>query len=121
LILLARIVDGAGAAVPPADVHRIEYSIYELDPLWPNFRTVIAGHHAVELDIGEIMFDVLQVGEPWTIDCAGYNFRHNIRGGPHRDFPQAGMEYEIRYRFTSTLGQTTVLRFAVKGGGNSRR
>jgi hypothetical protein len=120
LILLARIVDSAGAAVHPTDVHRVDYSIYELDPLWPNLATVVAGHHAVELDIGEIMFEALQIGEPWTVDCVGYNFRHDIRGGQHRVFLNAGMEYEIRYRFTSTLGQAIILRFGVKGGGNSR-
>jgi hypothetical protein len=120
LIVLARIVDSTGKAVRAVDLLRIEYSIYEVDPCWPNFRTVVAGHQAVELDIGEIMLDSMQVGQLWTVDETGYNFRHEIFASGHCDFPKAGMEYEIRYRFASTVGETTVMRFRIKGSRNSR-
>ena len=114
MVLLARIVDRAGVAVRPADVDRIEYSIYEVDPCWPDLRTVVAGCHVVALDIGEIMSDSLEVAHPWTVDCIGYNFRHEIRPARARTFPKPGADYELKYRFTSSCGQTITVRFQIR-------
>jgi hypothetical protein len=113
-ILMARLVDGSGAAVRRADVLAVDYSIYELDPCWPNNLTIIAGCRHIELDVEEVLFDAVQSDNMWTVDDTGYNFRHEIRPARAQAFPKAGVDYELQYRFTSRCGQKITVRFRIR-------
>jgi hypothetical protein len=113
-VLLARLVDRAGRGVPMSGIRAIEYSLYEIDPWWPNHLTVVAGHDAVSVDIGEVIFDTLQLDGLWTVDSVGYNFRHELSLGDRTRFPQPGFQYEMCYWFTLADGQKTAVRLQLR-------
>jgi hypothetical protein len=113
-LLMARIVDSAGANVQQAGIASIEYSIFELDPCLPNQQTPISGHNEVELDVADVIFNALQTGGLWTVDDVGYNFRHEIDVTETEAFPKAGAQYQVRYQLTPTAGQKTIVRFQLR-------
>lgn len=113
-LLLARIVDSAGANVQQAGIAAIEYSISELDPCLPDQLTPVAGHDGVELDVADVIFNTLQTGGLWTVDEVGYNFRHEIDVSESEAFPKAGAQYQVRYQLTPTAGQKTIVRFQLR-------
>jgi hypothetical protein len=113
-ILMARIVDAAGANVQQSGVAAIEYSIYELDPCRPDNLTVVAGHDGVALTVAGVIYNTLQTGGLWTLDAVGYNFRHEIDVTTSEAFPKAGVEYQIRYELTPTAGQKSIVRFQMR-------
>ena len=113
-LLMARIVDSAGANVQQAGIVAIEYSIFELDPCLPNQQTPVAGHNEVELDVADVIFNALQTGGLWTVDDVGYNFRHEIDVTETEAFPKAGAQYQVRYQLTPTTGQKTIVRFQLR-------
>lgn len=110
-VLMARIVDAAGVSIRPSWVAAIEYSIYEIDQHRRDRPKLLAGHDAVPLDVGEVMFDTLQTGGSWTVDVSGYNFRHEIGRDQEGAFFKSGARYQVRYVFTPMFGQTTIVRF----------
>ena len=110
-VLMARIVDAAGVSIRPAWLTAIEYSIYEIDRRRRDRPKVLAGHDAIPLDAGNVMFDTLQTGSSWTVDLSGYNFRHEIGRDQDGAFFKASALYDVRYVFTPTFGQTTIVRF----------
>jgi len=113
-ILMARIVDAAGANVQQAGIAAIEYSIYELDPCRPDNLAVVAGHDVVSLVVADVIFNALQTGGLWTVDEVGYNFRHEIDVSTTEAFPKAGVQYQVRYELTPTAGQKTIVRFQLR-------
>lgn len=113
-LLMARIVDSAGANVQQAGIAAIEYSILELDPCLPDQQTPVAGHDGVELDVEGVIFNALQTGGLWTVDDVGYNFRHEIDVTETEAFPKAGAQYQVRYQLTPTTGQKTIVRFQLR-------
>jgi hypothetical protein len=113
-ILMARIVDAAGANVQQAGLAAIEYSIYELDPCRPDNLVVIAGHDGVSLTVADVIFNALQTGGLWTVDAVGYNFRHEIDVSTTEAFPKAGVQYQVRYELTPPSGQKTIVRFQLR-------
>jgi hypothetical protein len=113
VVLMARIVDGAGVAIRRLDIARIEYSIFELDSLWPEQLTVVFGHNVVPLVLNEVVFDSFQMDDLWAVDDVGYNFRHEIRGDTDGVWPKKGFRYEIRYELLAS-GKTTVVRFRLR-------
>ena len=113
-VLMARIVDAAGANVQQAGIAAIEYSIYELDPCRPDSLVAVAGHSGVSLSVAGVIFNALQTGGLWTVDSVGYNFRHEIDVGSSEAFPKAGAEYQVRYKLTPTTGQKTIVRFQLR-------
>lgn len=113
-ILMARIVDAAGANVQQAGISAIEYSIYELDPCRPDNLVVVAGHDSVSLVVANVVFNALQTGGLWTVDSVGYNFRHEIDVGSSEAFPKAGTQYQVRYEMAPTTGQKTIVRFQLR-------
>jgi hypothetical protein len=113
-LLMARIVDSAGAIVQQVGIAAIEYSIYELDPCLPDQLTPVAGHNDVALDVAEVIFNALQTGGLWTVDDVGYNFRHEIDVTETEAFPKAGAQYQVRYQLTPTTGQKTIVRFQLR-------
>jgi hypothetical protein len=113
-VLMARIVDSAGVVVQPSGIDEIEYSVLELDPCRPDVQTVVAGHDGVALDVGDVIFDSLQTGGLWTVDEVGYNFRHEIDVSQDEALPKAGAQYQVRYQFSPTDGQRTIVRFQLR-------
>ena len=113
-ILMARIVDAAGANVQQAGLSAIGYSIYELDPCRPDNLAVVAGHDGISLDVVDVIFNALQTGGLWTVDEEGYNFRHEIDVSATEAFPKAGVQYQVRYELTPTSGQKTIVRFQLR-------
>src|SRR5687768_14807630 len=81
LVLLARIVDRRGAAIHPAGVSAIAYSIFVSNPDQTGQVTPIAGHEGVALDVHQVLSDSLRTGGQWSVDAVGYNFRHEIEIG----------------------------------------
>jgi hypothetical protein len=113
-VLMARIVDSAGANVQQSGIASIEYSIFELDPCRPDNLAAVAGHDGVELDVEDVIFNALQTGGLWTVDEVGYNFRHEIDVSASEAFPKAGCQYQVRYELTQTAGQKTIVRFQLR-------
>ena len=104
-VLMARIVDSGGRTIRRADVAEIEYSIYERE------RRVVAGRDGVTLHVRDVLFDSLQNCGSWSVDAVGYNFRH-IFNVPQKDMrATARKSFSVRYAFTSTIGQTVMIRF----------
>ena len=114
-VLMARIVDRAGVTIRRSDVLVIVYSIYEVDPCWPENWAAVAGHERVPLPVADVIFDTLQLGDPWTLDSVGYNFLHELDASEHPPFPRPSTHYEICYRLFPTNGQETIIRFQVRG------
>lgn len=113
-ILMARIVDAAGANVQQSGVAAIEYSIYELDPCRPDDLAAVAGHDGVALTVANVIYNTLQTGGLWTLDAVGYNFRHEIDVTSSEAFPKAGVEYQIRYELMPATGQKSIVRFQLR-------
>jgi hypothetical protein len=114
IVLMARIVDRAGAAIRPADVLAIDYSASEVDPYWPEQLTAVRGHRAVPLAVGEVLFDALQGGRSWSVDEVGYNFRHEIRFARGRTLPTNDARYEVVYQLTLFNGRRITVRFKLR-------
>lgn len=113
-ILMARIVDSAGAYIQQSGVSAIKYSIYELDPCRTDNVAVVVGHDTVSLSVSSVVYDSLQTGGLWTIDATGYNFRHQIDVSQDEAFPKAGTHYQVRYELTPTAGQKSIIRFQLR-------
>jgi hypothetical protein len=113
-ILMARIVDSAGAYIQQSGLSAVAYSIYELDPCRPDNAVVVAGHDSVSLSVSSVVYNSLQTGGLWTIDAVGYNFRHQINVSQDEAFPKAGAHYQVRYELTPTAGQKSIVRFQLR-------
>jgi hypothetical protein len=114
IVLMARIVDGAGAAIRPSDVTALEYSAYEVDPFWPEQLTVLRGHHAVALAARDVLFDSPQVDSGWGVDDVGYNFRHEIKFAGDEPLQRARERIEVAYQLTFVSGRRTSVRFILQ-------
>ena len=114
VILMARMVDRDGASVQRSHIGSIEYSVYELDFRRPENLTAVRGQEAVALEVAEVVFDSPQIGDWWTVDAMGYNFRHQIYFDRSQKISRAGLRYEVRYEVTLTGGQQAVIRFRLK-------
>jgi hypothetical protein len=112
--LLARITDADGDNIVPDDIGELRYSVLAIDPVTPNTLTPVEGHDDVALDEDEIFFATLQTDPPWDLDETGYNFRHDIDVTTHEAFPNAGVEYQVRYEVTPVAGQKVVFRFLLR-------
>jgi hypothetical protein len=113
-VLMARIVDSAGDYVQQVGITEIEYSIYELDPCRSDVLAPVAGHDGVALDVEDVIYNTLETGGLWTVDETGYNFRHEIDVSQSEAFPKAGVQYQVRYELTPSVGQKTIVRFQMR-------
>lgn len=113
-VLMARIVDAAGANVQQAGLAAIKYSVLELDPCRPDQLVAVTGHNGVTLTVSNVVFNALQTGGLWTVDEVGYNFRHEIDVSSSEAFPKAGAHYQVRYELTPTAGQKSIVRFQLR-------
>jgi hypothetical protein len=111
IVFMARIVDGAGAAIRPLDVIGLEYSAYEVDPFWPEQLTVMRGHHAVPLAARDVLFDSPLVGRFWSLDDVGYNFRHELMLESREPWPNSEHRFEVAFQLTMVKGGRSIVRF----------
>ena len=121
VVVMARLVDGAGDVVRQSGIDAIEYSIFGYDRCDPHGRRVYCPHDRLALPAGAVIFNSLQTDGLWTVDDAGYNFRHEF------DFPASdsratsdrrlGLEYEITPKF----GSRTIVRFQLGVAKNDGR
>ncbi len=121
-VLMARIVDSAGACIRPSQIELAVYCMRELDPCNPARSRAVRGHKAVRLDVDEVLRETLETGRLWDLDTVGYNFRHEIRPNRSGSFPKAGAQYEIRYAFLPrNHREPVIIRFHVRINRNDRR
>lgn len=113
-ILLARLVHADEDLVDATEIDSINYTIYEADPCQEDDWKPVAGHEAVPLSAGSVLYSSLQTGAPWSVDSTGYNFRHDLSVASHEAFPNAGRKYQIRYEMNPTVGQVIVFRFQIR-------
>jgi hypothetical protein len=113
--LMARVLGYGGAALQPADIASIVYSIYFLDDQDANARSPVPGHQNVSLAPAGVVADGLQTGAPWdaAADPAGYNFLHTPDVSRQPAFPVAGMRALVEYRLASASGQPILVRFRI--------
>ncbi len=112
--LLARVIDSDGIPILIGDISTVQYTIYEADTCRLDQWTEVTGHVAVPLSANAVLFDTLQLGQPWDIDTVGYNFRHDLSVSTNEAFPNAGRIYQIRYEIQPTAGEVIILRFQVQ-------
>jgi hypothetical protein len=94
IVLLARIVDGAGRPVRAADVVGIESSVWEVDSYMPIAR--------IGANPFEVILPSLVRGQSWTVDDVGYNFRHDlthVADFARLALPEFSGHVEVRYDF----------------------
>ena len=113
-VLMARIVDRDGVCIRRDQVASIGYSMDELRPHDAPRRKQALKSNYTRLNVDEVFFDSLECGRLWTVDVAGYNFRHEIHASPDGAFPKLGRLYEIRYAFIPKIGAATIIRFHVR-------
>ncbi len=108
---LARLIGQDTNPIVQSDLASGSYSIFLLDDHEPDSRTSVTGHEAVELALGDVVFDTLQTDDRWTCDTTGYNFCHTIDVSTHPAFALAGRNYLVEYRLPPVDGQVMVARF----------
>ncbi len=111
---LARVENTSGQVLTQASVTSIRYSVFEIDIEDPDATSVVTGHDDVALTVADVVFDTLQLDEPWTVDAEGYNFRHELDVSQDEAFSQAGRVYQVRYEIAPVLGQKIVFRFQLR-------
>lgn len=114
LTALARIVGWDATALTIGAVESVQYTITEINRQDRSADVAIAEHEEVDLTPGDVLFDTLQTDEIWTVDDAGYNFRHTIDVAAGPAFPSPNVEYELLYIITPKSGQPILVVFLVK-------
>jgi hypothetical protein len=101
VVLLARIVDGAGRPIQPSQVAAIEYSV------------VIRGacRSEARLVVSDVLSPTLVNDDSWTVDVAGYNFRHSVSIGDGIRTPRMRGPIELRYVFSRIDNTKSIIRF----------
>jgi hypothetical protein len=105
-VLLARIVDGAGRPILPSQVAAIEYSVVERGSCRPKF--------VARLEVFDVLSPELLNDDSWSIDVAGYNFRHQLAIGEGIATPTTSGHVELRYVFSSYDNTKSVISFHLK-------
>jgi hypothetical protein len=104
-VLQARIVDAAVRPVRPAQVATIEYSIVARGLGQSNY---------VALVVSDVLLPTLVNDDSWSVDVAGYNFRHNVTIDESSAVAPTCGRIELRYIFTSTDNMKSIIRFRLK-------
>src|SRR3954469_15143383 len=89
VVLLARIVDGAGRPILPWQVAVIEFSVI----------TSGAQRPPAALVVSDVLLPRLVNDDMWSVDVAGYNFRHTFYLSELATMPPTGSTIELRYVF----------------------
>jgi hypothetical protein len=116
IVLLARVLDGTGRRIQPADVLEIEFSAHELDSCGAMKFAANAERPATRLSAFEVISPMLVRDALWSIDDVGYNFRHDVTIGNHIATPQDSGHVELRYVVVLTDNTQSTLRFRLRLG-----
>jgi hypothetical protein len=114
MVLLARIVDGAGRPISPSQVAAIEYSVFERGACRSKYFATGAERPAWRLVVSDVLSPTLVNDDSWSVDVAGYNFRHNIAIGEEIATPTTGGHIDLRYVFSRTDNMKSIIRFHLK-------
>ncbi len=114
IVLLARVVDGAGRPIQPADVLEIEFTVHERDSCGATMSAMNAEHPVKRLSAIEVISPLLVRDDLWSIDDVGYNFRHDVAIGDHIATRQVSGHVELRYVFVLTDNTRSTVRFQLK-------
>ena len=109
-MLLARIVDSAGRPIRPDEIATIEYFLCE-----PTRCSFAEGRRRAEqLDVDEVLLPQLVNDESWSVDVAGYNFRHCLE--LDRGMAAEESYVVVCYVFSSHDDEESTIRFRLKLG-----
>jgi hypothetical protein len=114
LVLLARIVDSAGRPIPPSQVDSIEYLVLEHDSCRPEYSPRDDERPGTRLVVSDVLSPGLVNDDSWSVDVAGYNFRHEVAIGKGMATPTPSGRVELRYVFSSTDNIKSIIRFDLK-------
>jgi hypothetical protein len=114
VVLLARIVDGAGRPILPSQVMAIEYSAFECDSCPMKHFAPGTERPATRLVVSDVLLPMLVNDELWSVDVAGYNFRHQVAIGEGIATPTTGGHVELRYVFSGYDNIKEIIRFHLK-------
>ncbi|MGD9644437.1 MAG: hypothetical protein AB7U73_01920 [Pirellulales bacterium] len=103
-VFLGRIKGDAGEYLTQVDVASISCQVF-------NAATGVQVANP-SIAVGDVIFDTLQTGGPWTKDAVGYNFRHTM---PTSVFATAGLVYRVEYLLTQASGVLIPAFFQVTG------
>lgn len=137
VVVLAKVLGNAGAAVSRSSINSITYDVYEVSltyrqiadlfgevperdaPQSPLFtpKEVVKGGTLV---VDDVIFDTYQLNGGWTADEEGFNFRAEL---PIATFPPLSLTdyptpkyYEVSFRFTPATGGVFGVRYVVRSG-----
>lgn len=96
LILMARVVGWAGAAIVQADITSIQCTVTDTS------EDGDGETYDAALTVSGVVFDTLQTPDVWTADATGYNFRHTL---PASALPSGGRVVRVEYRFVPAAGE----------------
>jgi hypothetical protein len=114
MILLARIVDSAGRPIRPSQVATIEFSVAARGPYRSELDAPDGEQSAASLVATDVVFPRLVTDDLWTIDVAGYNFRHELSICDTIPTQQMSRHLELCYVFTATDNTKSIVRFHLK-------
>ncbi len=109
LVLMARLLDGAGRPVCSSEVASLRCSIREPGAREPDLE--------FEVNPREVLLPVLLIGGSWTVDDIGFNFRHNLANVAEfliTVAPEFNGRVEVRYVFTLINCTQATVRFRLK-------
>jgi len=110
VVLLARIVVGAGRPIRPSQVAAIEYSVVMRGSCRSEYR-VRGPERQAHLVVSDVLSPTLVNDDSWTVDVAGYNFRHSVAIGHGIPTPRMGGPIELRYVFSRIDNTKSIIRF----------
>src|SRR4051812_39796034 len=97
MILLARIVDSAGRPIRPSQVAAIEFLVAARGPCRSEPHAIDAEQSAASLVATDVVLPRLVTDDLWTVDVAGYNFRHELSICDTIPTQQMSRYLELRY------------------------
>ena len=110
-LLIAKVFHWSGAYLQAADLTKISYTIYELDPTDPDDRsTTVKNHDDVEIQAADVIYDTPQTDASAT----DYNFEFIPDVTTHPAFAKPGTTYLVECIFELTDDQPKIAQFKVK-------
>jgi hypothetical protein len=109
MVLLARINDGAGRPIRPADVRQIDCGVREMDSSRHQTRGFVA-------EWRDVLLPTILKDSSWTVDDVGYNFRHDLSGIAEFAATSGSARVEVAYIFTLPNGEREMVSFYLKLG-----
>lgn len=98
-------ISGEGYWLKQADVSSIAGYVYDINSTTPDTPTA-----TLTVTVSSAILNTPDAtGILWDLDDVGYNFTYNIAG---TNFPTGGHQYEVKFAFTLTGGDTFNLTYS---------